>query len=99
MAGAWTLQVRDVGVRFAGTLDSWALTPTLKVPGDLVGDVNCDGVVNAIDAALVLQLSAGLVGSLACEENADVNGNGAVNSVDAALILQYAAGLIDILPP
>jgi hypothetical protein len=55
--------------------------------------------VNAIDAALILQFAAGLIGSLPCGQNADVNGDGNVDAIDAALILQYAAGLIPSLPP
>ena len=70
-----------------------ALTVT---PASTMGDVNCDDVVNAIDAALVLQLNAGLLGSVACAEGADVNGDGDITSVDAALILQFSAGLIDL---
>ncbi len=68
-------------------------------PAFLVGDVNCSGGTDSIDAALVLQLSAGLVNSLSCQQNADANGDGAINSIDAALILQFGAGLIDQLPP
>ncbi len=75
-----------------------APTPTTPL-GGLVGDVNCDDAVNSIDAALLLQLGAGLIGSLACEQNADTNGNGSVNSIDAALILQFVAGLVATLPP
>jgi len=66
--------------------------------GDL-GDVNCGGTVDAIDAALVLQLGAGLLGSLACKDNADANEDGTINSIDAALILQFTAGLLPSLPP
>jgi len=66
------------------------------------GDVNCDGAVNAIDAALVLQQNAGLLGPyfppLPCLQNTDVNGDGQINSIDALLVLQYAAGLIHQLP-
>jgi TolB protein len=62
------------------------------------GDVNCAGVTNAIDAAIVLQYGAGLIGTLPCEDDADVNGDGDIDSVDAALILQYTAGLLDSLP-
>lgn len=58
------------------------------------GDVNCDGEVDPIDAALILQLVAGLLDELPCGEHADVNGDGQVDSVDAALILQKAANLI-----
>ena len=67
----------------------------------LFGDVNCDESVNSIDAALVLQLNAGLLSSLACADNADVNADGSINSIDAALILQYTAGLVSSLerPP
>lgn len=64
-----------------------------------LGDADCNGEVNAIDATLTLQLIAGLVGSLSCEANADVNGDGTINSIDSVLILQFTAGLLDQLPP
>ena len=72
--------------------------PTPTPPG-LTGDANCSGGINAIDAALVLQLVAGLLPTLPCEENADVNTDDAVNSIDATLILQFVAGLLPTLPP
>jgi hypothetical protein len=62
------------------------------------GDVNCDGAAGAIDAALVLQVNAGLTYSLPCLQNTDVNRDVQINSIDALLILQYAAGLIHQLP-
>ena len=73
-----------------------AATPT---PDGLVGDANCNGSVDSIDAALILQLTAGLVDSHPCQGNADVNDSGAVDSIDAALVLQFTAGLLPILPP
>ncbi len=66
-------------------------------PGGVLGDVDCDGFVTAIDAALILQLNAGLVGSLPCEDLGDVNSNGTVDSIDASLILQFVAGIIGSL--
>lgn len=35
--------------------------------GGSVGDVNCDGNVNSLDAALILQFSAALIGPLSCD--------------------------------
>jgi ABC-type branched-subunit amino acid transport system substrate-binding protein len=67
-------------------------------PTPLTGDVNGDSMINSIDAAVVLQYSAGLITSL-CRENADVDGDGTINSIDAALILQYEAGLLSSLAP
>ena len=62
------------------------------------GDVSCDGAVDSVDAALVLQLEAGLIALLTCGGNADVNGDGRTDARDAALILQFTAGLLDTLP-
>ena len=76
------------------------VSPTNTPPPDKeLGDVNSDGQVNAIDAALILQFSAGLIGSVPNPASADVNSDGEMNAVDAALILQFSAGLIGRLPP
>ncbi len=75
-------------------------TPTNTSAGQtLYGDASCDGHVNSIDAAVILQYSAGLLHQLGCSGNADVNGDGHTNSLDSALILQYAAGLLTHLGP
>ncbi len=62
-----------------------------------LGDANCNGIVNPIDAALILQINAGLLSALSCEENADVNGDGSIDAVDAALVLQFSARLLNSL--
>jgi len=75
-------------------------TPTrTATPQVLVGDVDCNTIINAIDAALILQRTAGLLMSLPCGGAADANLDGQVNAIDSALILQYSAGLIGQLPP
>ena len=69
-------------------------THPIPTAGGTIGDVDCGGTVDAIDAALVLQLSAGLISSLPCQEDGDVNNDQRLDPVDAALILQFVAGLI-----
>ncbi len=65
--------------------------PTVNV----VGDANCDLAVTSIDAALILQFTAGLLADLPC--SGDTNANGSVDAIDAALVLQFTAGLLENL--
>ena len=67
------------------------------LPG-AIGDVNCDGTTNSIDATLILQLDAGLIDALPCQSAADVNRDGAIDVIDALLLLQFSAGLLPGLP-
>jgi hypothetical protein len=82
-----------------GPTQSYAYFDNAALLRSLRGDADCDKSINAIDASLMLQHTAGLVGSLPCQARADVNGDSNVNSLDAALVLQYVAGLIPSLPP
>lgn len=70
------------------------------------GDVNADGSIDSVDALLVLQIDAGLIGPedvLGKVEAGrvltagDVNSDGSLNSLDGLLILQHVAGLIPTL--
>lgn len=67
---------------------------TEKALTAILGDVNGDGKVTAIDARWVLQIAAG-VKTVTAEDKAlaDVNGDGKVTAIDARKILQIAAGL------
>ena len=67
------------------------VTPTPAAPA---GDADCNGMVNSIDAAFVLQLVAGLIGTVPCPLAADTNGSGEIDAIDATLILQIDAGLL-----
>jgi hypothetical protein len=64
-----------------------------SIEQSVMGDVNCSGTVNAIDALGVLRKSAGL-SAPPCSGNGDLNCNGVQNSVDALLILRVSAGLM-----
>jgi len=56
------------------------------------GDINGDGVVNAADAALALDISNQLITPTEQQKAAcDLNGDAACNSADSSLILCYAA--------
>src|SRR3989344_7575560 len=63
-----------------------------------LGDVDCNGNINSVDALQVLRKVAGLIDNLPCEESADVDGNNSINAVDALHILRFTAGLIDHFP-
>ncbi|MEK7573619.1 MAG: glucoamylase family protein [Patescibacteria group bacterium] len=63
-----------------------------------LGDVDCDGDIDSVDALHVLHKVAGLVDTLPCEESADVDGNKLINAVDTLHILRFVAGLIDHFP-
>ncbi len=69
-------------------------TPTPPSLGLLTGDADCNGAVNSIDAALILQVSAQLVDFIPCALNADVDASGTIDSIDAAIVLQAVAGLL-----
>ena len=59
---------------------------------DILGDVNADGKVDAVDARWVLQAAAGMR-TLENATAADVNRDGKIDAVDARWILQAAAGM------
>ncbi|MBQ1893953.1 MAG: dockerin type I repeat-containing protein, partial [Clostridia bacterium] len=70
------------------------VTYTKNAPAGLLGDVNCDGVVDMKD---VTALNAYLVnsGELSAEglANADVSGTDGVTAYDATLIAMIALGI------
>ncbi len=70
------------------------VAPTSALPPRLTdGDANCDGNVDSVDAAVILQASAGLIDATPCPDVADVNFDYEVNSLDAAIVLQMVAAL------
>jgi hypothetical protein len=68
-------------------------TPTPPA-GQLLGDVNCVGGVNSVDALFVLRSVAQIEPSGDCLAAAgDVNCSGGINAVDSLQILRYVAGM------
>lgn len=76
-----------------GVIDS---TTQVVAVTAILGDCSCDGSVGVRDAALVLQLDAGLLDALPCAAG-DTNGDGVTDTLDALVILQHAAGLTTVL--
>ena len=65
-----------------------------------LGDVNSDGIINAIDASKILARAAELSSDDAEASDSDfltcdINGDGRITAVDASLLLVYCADLAD----
>ena len=58
--------------------------------GGKKGDVNGDGIVNTVDAVLILRYSMGLINIEFDTRSIDINGDGIVDISDAILILRIA---------
>ena len=94
------LDVRVVDVTDAAGAD---LSPQVRVMDgtlvvgehdtETVGDVDCDGDVDAVDALWVLRLTAGLPADVQCLAAGDADCDGDADAVDALLILRYVADM------
>ena len=84
--------INNRGINYKHELVVWVTFET-KDEGLLPGDVNADGYIDNLDAALVLRIDSGAVQATARQEKAgDVNHDGYLDNIDAALILKYDAG-------
>lgn len=63
----------------------------------LLGDVNSDGQIDAIDLQLMKKHILGL-GEIENIESADLDNNGDVNALDFSLMKQYLLGIISVFP-
>lgn len=66
-------------------------TADYEPPGTYYGDADGNGVIDGMDATLLLQYAAGWSVQISGSA-ADANGDGVVDGMDATLLLQYAAG-------
>lgn len=92
VAGRYVFRVRDGDPMAIIPTPTPEASPTPVSPGRL-GDVDCDDVVDSVDAALILQFAEGLLRMLPCESQADVDEDGQVGHRDAIMILEFEAGL------
>ena len=72
-------------------------TPTRRPPHILLGDVDGDGTVSALDALWVLWADAQILPDVPIPEAADVDGDGLVSATDALFILWVDAGVLELL--
>ena len=89
--------VPDVAKTYSVTVDGLSGTFVTIAPVDLIGDLNDDGVVNALDLTLLERYIAGLDVNtpLSPEEflrRADVNGDGVVNALDLTALERLIVG-------
>ncbi len=89
----------DYYVSSAGELVVKRYNISVTEPSIIYGDVNDDGNITPLDAALVIQHVAGtLTLNSGQQVRADVTGDSSLSSMDAALILQKITGLIVEFP-
>ncbi len=85
---------------FAYNTDNQAIAASTTESG-LIGDLNGDGAIDALDYALTKQMLLGMVTDLPVQDDlfaADVDGDGSVNALDLSLQKQYLLGLITKFP-
>ena len=71
----------------------WDQEPVIKF-----GDLNGDGVIDSMDAALLNRYIMEVSTSIPKIDAADLNGDGLINSMDATLLSRYILEVIDRFP-
>ena len=72
-----------------------SLVHTIIIDEDLIlGDVNCDGIVNSMDSNLLKRAMAAMVIMNGEQEKAaDINGDGEINPKDSYILKMIMAGV------
>ena len=72
---------------------------TIDAQNPIVGDVSLNGIVQAYDAALVLQKAVSLITFNSIQSRVgDVSGSAGITAYDASLILQFVVGKLNTFP-
>ena len=74
------------------------VTIELTIGGGLLGDVDCNGTIEAADARMILDYEAQLLDKELIVTVSDVSGDGVIDSNDAVLIQQYLAKKFEKFP-
>ena len=74
------------------------VTIELTIGGGLLGDVDCNGVIELEDAQMILKYEAQLLDQELILTVSDVSGDGVIDSNDAVLIQQYLAEKFEEFP-
>lgn len=97
-SGMYTFEWRYKKDASVHALDDCGYVDNVVYSGDalpvLLGDADGNGVIDSVDALIVLRYVMNLIDSIPVYDNADVNGNGTVDSDDVLLILRMVLGLI-----
>lgn len=96
-SGTYTFEWRYKKDASVHALDDCGYVDNVIYSGDalpvLLGDADCSGTVDSIDALLILRYSMGIETSLPSLDNADVTGDGVIDSIDALTVLRSALGI------
>ncbi|RJS73796.1 hypothetical protein CW696_00790, partial [ANME-2 cluster archaeon] len=90
--GNHTIVLTVIDSNGAMSMDSIEILIYMVTAGELVGDLNSDGILTPADAAIALQLAA----SGGWDPAADMNRDSRITSLDALMILQAAVGTIEL---
>lgn len=90
----------DTGVTIIFGESKITLAESSVKPEGLLGDINADGNIKAVDAAMVYAMANGRYGNPTELQRklADVNGDGAIKAVDAAMVYAKANGRLQKFP-
>lgn len=99
----YSVQANDTGKTRTGQLTIGGQTFTVTqqaTPTVNVGDINGDGDITSVDAAIVLQIVDGSITPTAVQTSAaDADRDGKITTSDAQMILSWAAQRLGVSPP
>lgn len=83
----------DIGVGGDPAVDPFTVPPCALIPTVVFGSVDCNGVVDAVDALFVLRFVANIQPPAMCIDVGDVQCDADKDAADALQILRFVAGL------